>query len=160
MKSSTVVLKPLTAADAAAIENWPPYPESVKSLDYALRRPDGWLYQFPDGRDTRRYTAWDGSELVGFSLLTHITNREAEFYVAVHPQLLHRGIGRAITEQTVAAGFGQLGLRRIYLKVRDWHTGAAALYASVGFVKKGEVVEPIQGQPTKFVTMEIFRPAT
>ena len=153
-----VTIKRLAAADAVAIEDWPPYPKAFASLDYALRHPDGWLHQFPESAENRRYAAWRGSELVGFSLLAHTKDGEAEFYVAVHPELLHKGIGRAITEQTVAAGFEQLGLSRIYLKVRDWHTGAARLYESVGFQKYGEAEELIQGKPTKFVMMQIRRP--
>ena len=63
---------------------------------------------------------------------------------------------RTITEQVVFdLGRGELGLKRIYLKVRDWHSTGIHLYESVGFKKCGEVSEDIQGTPVKFVLMEI-----
>jgi len=149
-----VVLRPLTEADARAVRDWPLYPPEVEALDYALR-PGGWLDQFPEAADTQRFAAWDGPELVGFSILTHVAGGEAEFYVALRPDRIGRGVGRALTEQTLAAGFGGLGLKRIYLKVRPWHRRAAALYEKLGFRRTGRAVEEVQGRPVEFDLMEV-----
>jgi diamine N-acetyltransferase len=152
-----VTLKPLTGEDVNVIRYWPPYPRELVDLDYALRE-DGWLDEFPESPTTRRFAAWDGTQLVGFSILTDIVDGNAEFYIALHPGWIGRGIGREVTNQTLAIGFEQLDLRRIYLKVRDWHQRAIALYESVGLRKFGMCVADVQGQPVHFVTMEIRKP--
>jgi len=144
----------LTTADAEAIRRWPPYPPTFDQLDYALRE-GGWLDQFPAGAQTRRFGTREDSILVGFSLLTHITVADAEFYIALHPQQIGHGIGREITQRTLQFGFDQLSLQRIYLKVRKWHQRGIALYEGVGFKPCGEIVELIQGEPVPFLSMEI-----
>ena len=153
----SITLRKLTDGDALAIHAWPAYPEAVTKLDYALRK-GGWLDQFPQPEGHERFAAWAGDELAGFSLLTKSNDSEAEFYIAVHPYKLGGGIGRELTLQTLAVGFKKLKLRRIHLKVRDWHTGAIALYRSVGFEEYGKGEEPIQGTNVLFVKMEIHRP--
>lgn len=150
-------LSPLTAADAAAIQHWPAYPPALHELDYALRA-GGWLNQFPAGALTRRFAARRNSTLIGFSLLTHITPVDAEFYIALHPNEIGRGSGRELALQTLQFGFEQLALQRIYLKVRKWHRRGIALYESIGFKRTGELVEDIQGEPVQFFRMEIERP--
>jgi RimJ/RimL family protein N-acetyltransferase len=152
-----ITLKPLTREDVNVIRYWPPYPRELVDLDYASRE-GGWLDEFPESPTTRRFVAWNGSHLVGFSILTDIANGNAEFYIALHPGWIGRGIGREVTNQTLAIGFEQLDLRRIYLKVRDWHERAIALYESVGFRKFGTCVADVHGQPVHFVTMEIRKP--
>ncbi len=149
-------LSTLTAADAEAIHHWPPYPPVFDKLDYALRK-GGWLDQFPAGAQTRRFAARKDALLVGFSLLTHITTADAEFYIALHPQQIGHGIGGEIAQLTLQFGFEQLSLQRIYLKVRKWHQRGIALYESLGFKTCGEIVELIQGEPVPFFSMEIGR---
>jgi RimJ/RimL family protein N-acetyltransferase len=151
-----ILLKPLTPVDAAAIRRWPPYPERFKLLDYALRE-GGWLDEYPESSTTRRFAAWEDDKLVGFSLLTDIQNGQGEFYIAVQPELISRGIGRILMEQTIAFGFEKLALKRIYLKVRDWHQQGISLYESLGFRKCGTSVADIHGKPVHFVTMELRR---
>lgn len=154
---SVIKLSSLTDADAAAIRLWPPYPDSLHDLDYALRA-NGWLDQFPDSQQTRRFSAWDGAQLVGFSILTNITSTDAEFYIALHPQKIGHGIGRVVMLRTLDIGFTELNLEQIYLKVRDWHQRAIALYESIGFKKTGTSIVEIQGKPVNFVNMCIKRP--
>jgi RimJ/RimL family protein N-acetyltransferase len=151
-----IVLEPLNGEDAHVIRFWPPYPARATALDYALR-PGGWLDSFPASDTSHRWAAWHDGKLVGFSILTGNSKTEAEFYIALHPERLGEGFGRRITEQTVDLGFKTLGLKRIYLKVRDWYTEAIRLYESVGFKKYGTHVENIQGQPVDFIMMERMR---
>jgi diamine N-acetyltransferase len=153
---SRLTLTELTAADALEIQRWPSYPPALRELDYALRK-GGWLDQFPAAAQARRFAARDNSALIGFSLLTHITTVDAEFYIALHPEHIGHGIGREITQLTLQYGFEQLQLRRIYLKVRQWHRRGIALYESIGFKTTGEMIENIQGEPITFFSMEIMR---
>jgi RimJ/RimL family protein N-acetyltransferase len=155
---STLTLDELTDTDALAIRHWPAYPPALRELDYALRE-GGWLDQFPAGTTTRRFAARDNSALVGFSLLTHITAVDAEFYIALHPQQIGHGIGREIAQLTLQFGFERLRLRRIYLKVRKWHQRGIALYESIGFKNTGAITEAILGEPVQFYSMEILRAA-
>lgn len=153
-----VVLVPMRAADVAAIHRWPPYPSWAKDLDYALRE-GGWLDQFPESPRTRRLSAWRAEELVGFSILADIAEGDAEFYIAVHPDRIGSGIGRAITRETLTVGFREFGLDRIHLKVRDWHERGIALYQSEGFRITGTCITDVQDRPIRFVTMEIRKPS-
>jgi RimJ/RimL family protein N-acetyltransferase len=149
-----VAVKPLTATDVQAIRCWPAYTGRFLPLDYALRE-NGWLDQFPASATNRRWGAWRDGELVGFALLTNIQNEEAEFYLAVHPDRFRQGVGREITRKVLDLGTKQLGLKRIYLRVRDWHTDAIGLYKSVGFKElPGTQVNTVNGAPVTFVTME------
>jgi RimJ/RimL family protein N-acetyltransferase len=155
MEATPLTLRPLTSDDVAVIRQWPPYPPEFSLLDFALRA-GGWLDQFPESARAHRYGAWSGTLLVGFSLLAHIMEADAEFYLALHPDHLGKGLGELITRQTLLVGFNSLGLSRIHLKVRDWHERAIAVYERAGFKRSGTCIAPIQGQPVHFVTMEIF----
>lgn len=153
MPADGIHLRPLTDGDVAAIHGWPPYPPELARLDYALR-PHGWLATFPASTRHVRLAIVDGDRLAGFSLLVDIEAGAAEFYIALHPDWLHRGLGRRATELTLAHGFDRLGLTRIHLKVRSWYTRAQTLYASLGFRPIGECVACVQGEPTQFIKME------
>jgi RimJ/RimL family protein N-acetyltransferase len=132
MEAVSLTLRPLTGDDVAAIRQWPPDPPAFSLLDFALRA-GGWLDQFPESARAHRYGGWSGTLLVGFSLLADIVDADAEFYLALHPDHLGKGLGELITRQTVLIGFNSLSLSRIHLKVRDWHERAIAVYERVGF---------------------------
>lgn len=148
---------PLTPADERAIRDWPGYPGRFAVFDYALGR-HGWLVEYPDAPDNHRFAAWDGAELVGFSILAGTGPGEAEFYIAIRADRTARGHGRELTAAVLRAGFTGLGLRRIHLKVRSWHKAAVHLYASLGFAVAGETDIVIHGQTDRFVLMETFGP--
>jgi RimJ/RimL family protein N-acetyltransferase len=149
-----VVVRPLTATDVEAVRSWPPYTGRLHVLDYALRE-NGWLDQFPASATNGRWGAWRAGELVGFALLTDIQNHAAEFYLAVHPDRFREGLGREITRKVLDLGTKQLGLTRIYLRVRDWHKASLALFKSVGFRQlPGEQVDIVNGAPVTFFKME------
>lgn len=152
--NKTIRLVPLTADDAAVIRLWPSYPDHLRDLDYALRA-SGWLDEFPASEHTQRFAAWRDATLVGFSLLTDIKNSAAEFYIALHPQHIGAGVGHMITVQTLSIGFAELGLQRIYLKVRDWHVRGKTLYEHVGFKVTGSHAQSLQGKIVNFIDMEI-----
>lgn len=77
-----VRLRPITAADEAVIERWPPYAAEFEDIDYALRE-GGWLAEFRDRPDTWRYAAEQSGELVAFSLLSVTAAGEGEFRIAL-----------------------------------------------------------------------------
>ena len=129
-------IRQLTAEDVKTIRDWPAYPSEFSALDYALRE-HGWLDDFPEGPTNHRYGAWENAELVGFSILTEIRSRRAEFYIAVHPDKLGQGLGKVLTQLVLAKGFQELGLDTIYLKVRAWHARGIRVYEKAGFHKVG-----------------------
>jgi RimJ/RimL family protein N-acetyltransferase len=153
-RSSKVVLRPLSPADVESIKQWPRYSGEFVLLDYALRS-GGWLDTFQESATTIRFGGWLHGELVGFSLLTEISAESAEFYIAIHPAQTGRGIGRKITTEILKYAFANLKVRRVYLKVRKWHSRGIALYERVGFVITGDKIENIQGEPVDFFLMEI-----
>jgi RimJ/RimL family protein N-acetyltransferase len=150
-----VELKPLQPIEIEAIRAWPPYEGKLKALDYALRA-GGWLDKFPKSDANHRFGVWQNGKLVGFSLLVGINDREGEFYVALHKDHIGKRLGREVTRQTLRKGFTELGLEKIFLKVREGHP-AQALYRSEGFRDVGPLEEPIQDQVVKFRKMETTR---
>jgi RimJ/RimL family protein N-acetyltransferase len=152
-----VSLNPLSANDVEQIRAWPKYSGAFAPLDYALRS-GGWLDMFPESSRTRRLGAWVNAEFVGFSLLVDITQEAAEFYIAVHPALTGKKLGEQITTATLLFAFRELQLKRVYLKVRIWHTGAKRLYEKCGFVVTGSIREEIQGEMVDFCLMEARNP--
>lgn len=155
-----VIVRRLTQADAQAIRDWPAYPHPYEQLDYALRT-GGWLDMFPESKQNCRWAAWQDNELVGFSLLTHVdpVKREAEFYIAVHPDRLNNGIGRELMEITLERGWNQLKLDRIYLKVRTNHDIGFKLYKRAGFNHYDTKPQTVNGASVDFHWMEIRNPA-
>jgi RimJ/RimL family protein N-acetyltransferase len=152
-----ITLSPLTIEDERAIRSWPSYPAEYKDLDYALR-DKGWLADFPAGAGNYRFAARLGSRLVGFSILTTTGPDEAEFYIAVHAEALGQGYGMAIARMVVRRGFEEAGLRKIHLKVREWHDRAIRLYEKLGFRRTGVKELEINGTRDRFVLMELDRP--
>lgn len=154
MKVAHLRIDKLAQEDALYIRRWPSYPEKYAKLDYALRK-GGWLDQFPEKAGNFRFAAWVEGRLVGFSILNPTGKREAEFYIAVHPKKLGQGLGKKLTERIVREGFTKLRLKRIHLKVRDWHTDAIKLYKRVGFGETKKKKLKWRGETIRFVIMEI-----
>lgn len=145
----------LTAADEAAIRDWPLYPGKLAVFNYALGKC-GWLADFPERIGNRRFAAWHEQQLVGFAILTATGQADAEFYIAIRSDLMKHGYGRILTTWVLRTGFTELGLKRIHLKVRKWHTQAIELYSSLGFSAIGEKDIEIDGRVDRFVEMEAF----
>ncbi len=152
--SVALIIRPLTTVDRVAIKHWPPYTGDFAPLDYALR-DGGWLDMFPESAVHRQLGLWQGEKLVGFSLLTGIQDRQAEFYIAIHPSETGRGFGQRATRAVLDYGFARLGLQMIYLKVRAWHARGIHVYGKMGFVATGEKTEAIQGADVRFIIMEV-----
>jgi len=149
----SIEIRPLSSADRAAIKRWPPYTGDFALLDYALRE-GGWLDQFPESAANRQLGLWQDGRLAGFSLLTGISDGQAEFYIAIHPGETGHGVGQRASRAVLEYGFKQLGLRMIHLKVRAWHVRGIHIYGKVGFVPAGEKTEEVNGVVERFIIME------
>ena len=147
----------LTNAQVDEIRSWPPYPDKFAALDYGLRA-GGWLDLYPGSSDNRRFGGCLDGRLIGFSLLTHLLSGPSEFYLAIHPGQTGGGFGRKRTAKTLEIGFIELNLPLIYLRVRQWHVRAIALYESLGFRTTGSSSEMIDGQMVDLFVMEIHNP--
>ena len=168
---SDVTLGELDPPDREAISRWPSYKTPYEELDYALRGPGGWLYTFGAKPDCVKYGAYVEGELVGFCLLDRSSEdaaklarsspphcsseKAAEFYVAIHPDRLNKGYGKAVTLETLRRGFQELHSHRIFLKVRKNHDIGIRLYESIGFAKFGECTKTINGKDVAFYMMQI-----
>ena len=151
-----IILRPLADADVPVIKAWPPYPPEFPGLDYSLR-DGGWLDTSRNDPTTEAFAATDGDEIAGFSLLLWDHDRSPEFMVALHPDRIGGGVGRAVALLVLAEGFSRSGVGRIRLIVRKNNFRAQALYASLLFTRTGEITKEVQGVPVEFFTMEITR---
>jgi diamine N-acetyltransferase len=156
MHAETVKVDLLTEGDAVEVAKWPTYPTEYEALDYALRK-GGWLDKFPEDEGNHRFAARVDNQLVGFSILVPTGRGDAEFFIAVHPKWVGRGVGTILTEDTVKRGFTSLGLEKIHLKVRHWHSKGIELYKKVGFRTTEEKEEEWYGKRIRFLTMYLYK---
>jgi len=138
------------------IRGWPPYPPEFAGLDYSLR-DGGWLDTYGNDPHNEIFAATDNGELVGFSLLLWGDDGGPELMVALCPGRIGSGIGKEVVRLTLERGFSRPGTGKIRLIVRKNNFRAQALYASLHFVRTGEMVKEVQGVPVEFFTMEIAR---
>lgn len=143
-----MIIREMDEQDIAVIEKWPAYPEEFKELDYALR-DDGWLNEFFGKEGIKVYAAEDNGVIIGFTMLMlskdSCTSSQAEFRIALNPDMLGQGIGRRLARLTLEKGFQELRLHKIYLIVRKSNHRAIWLYKHLGFHDSGECEKEIQG---------------
>ncbi len=154
-----LILSELRENDISAIKQWPPYPPEFDELDYALRE-GGWLDEFRGKPGTVYYTAKEGSDRVGFTLLSKTGENEAEFRIALRADKFGQGLGGIITTLTLQKGFEELGLERIHLIVRKSNPRAKKLYERLGFALTGEVTKEVHGKIVDFYTMDLHCPSS
>ena len=151
-----ISLRPLKEPDIRIIKSWPPYPAEFSGLDYALR-DSGWLDEYVGKAETEIFVAEDAGTIVGFSIFSCKTGGNAEFRIALHPERVGHGLGKAIALLTLRRGFSHKEIRSIRLIVRKTNLRAQKLYATLGFRSVGECTEEIQGKPVEFYRMTIDR---
>ena len=151
-----IALRPLTPSDLPCIQSWPPYPAEFRELDYAIRN-GGWLDEYRTKRCTDILVADDGGEIAGFSLISREPGGMAEFRVALRPDRLGQGIGKAVARQTLAHAFSDPGIHAVRLIVRKNNPRARRLYEALQFRMTGECIEEVHGVPVEFLAMEIDR---
>ncbi len=148
------MLRHLRAADAACIARWPVYPDEFAELDYAVRQ-NGWLQEFQDQPGAHCFVAEESGEPVAFSILAQTGEAEAEFRIALRADKIGSGLGMLLASETLAGGFGELGLLRIHLVVRKNNYRAIRLYERLGFLRRGECCKTFNGKPVQFLVLDL-----
>lgn len=147
-------LREMTDADTAQIHHWPVYPGDMEQMDYALRE-EGWLDEMKTSPEVALYSATDGDDLIGFSILARTGAGEAEFRIALRADKTGQSLGETISLLTLRNGFHELGLTRIHLVVRQNNHRGINLYQRLGFTECGACQKLIRGNAVDFLLMEI-----
>lgn len=103
-----------------------------------------------------------GPRLVGLAFFAPIDREagEAELQIMIgEPGERGRGVGRAAVAALMARGFGDLGLRRITLKVLETNLAARRVYERSGFEVVGEAPPAEKGgRPVRVLVMAADQP--
>lgn len=153
-------LREMNEQDIAVINSWHAYPEDFKDLDYALRDM-GWIDQFSSKEETKIYTGEENAVIIGSTILSSDKGAggQAEFRIALNPDILGQGIGKKLTQMTLERGFRELGLHEIYLIVRKNNHRARMLYEYIGFQYSGECCKEICGTMVDLFEMTLDKDA-
>jgi RimJ/RimL family protein N-acetyltransferase len=150
-----IVLTLIEDSNIKEIRAWKPYPKEFAELDYALR-DGGWLDEYHHKPNAKVFAAKYEKELIGFSILCD--NYEGtEFRIALKPDKIGKGFGRAITLATMKEAFIKMDQDSIYLIVRLNNLPAKKLYKQIGFIEKNEVIKTIYGKEIRFLKMQYDR---
>lgn len=151
-----IILREMTDEDIEAIKRWPAYTKDFELLDYALRE-NGWIDEYLRKSETICYVAMEGSDAIGFTILSKTKKEEAEFRIALRGDKTGQGFGRVITLMTLKKGFNELGFSCIHLIVRKNNSRAIKLYQRLGFIDKGDCMKEIHGKMVDFYIMDICK---
>jgi RimJ/RimL family protein N-acetyltransferase len=154
---SIITLRRFDSSDLIKIHQWPAYPPEFDELDYALRE-NGWLAEFHDKPEAQIYVAEQAKEIIAFSLLAKTGKAEAEFRIALRADHIGHGLGKTITAMTLHEGFSTMNLSRINLIVRKNNPRAISLYHQIGFKTYSTCEKTVNGKPTSFWEMAIYKP--
>jgi len=142
--------------DIPAVKAWPPYPPEFAGLDYSLR-DGGWLDEYYPRPGTDIIVAEQAGAMAGFAILAREPPATAEFRIALHPEKLGQGLGKALTRMMLLHGFTKPDISTIRLIVRKNNLRARKLYQDLHFRHTGECTEKIQGDEVAFDRMELER---
>ena len=89
-----------------------------------------------------------GNQLVGMTFLKNINliHRHAEFAILIDAAQKRKGYGKEACYKTVQFAFENLGLNRVYLKVRKENIAAIRIYENCGFKIEGTLREDVYKQ--------------
>jgi RimJ/RimL family protein N-acetyltransferase len=84
-------------------------------------------------------------ELVGMTFLKNINmiHRNAEFAILIDSNMKGKGYGTDACRSTLEFAFMNLGLHRVYLKVKKSNPAAIRLYENCGFKMEGTLREDV-----------------
>jgi ribosomal-protein-alanine N-acetyltransferase len=87
------------------------------------------------------------SDVLGYAVLYVVADQAELANLAVAPAVRGRGVGRALLESVVALA-RELGVRELFLEVRESNSVAQRLYRSVGFapiaLRRGYYESPVE----------------
>jgi len=142
--------------DIPAVKEWPPYPPEFAGLDYSLR-DGGWLDEYYPRPGTDIIVAEKAGAMAGFAILAREPPATAELRIALHPEKLGQGVGKALARMMLLHGFTKPDINTIRLIVRKNNLRARKLYCDLHFRNTGECIEEILGEEIAFDRMELDR---
>jgi RimJ/RimL family protein N-acetyltransferase len=149
-------LRALENEDLKRISQWPPYPDDLRHMDYALRE-NGWICEFRPQSGAFLYAGEDAGDLIGFTILSKTAATAAEFRIALRADRIGLGLGKTLARLTLQEGFTRRGLSEIHLIVRKNHGRAIRLYQQLGFSYRGDCCRTIQGSEVALLQLAIGR---
>ena len=78
----------------------------------------------------------EGEEPVGYAIIYHAADEGEIASIAVKRRMRRQGIGTLMLEHLFDEGYG-LGVRKLFLEVRESNEPAIGLYESAGFLRVG-----------------------
>jgi diamine N-acetyltransferase len=142
--------------DIPAVKAWPPYPPEFAGLDYSLR-DGGWLDEYYPRPGTEIIVAEKAGAMAGFAILAREPPATAELRIALHPEKLGQGLGKALARMMLLHGFTKPDIGTIRLIVRKNNPRARKLYRDLHFRNTGECTREIRGDEVAFDQMELER---
>ena len=154
VRSARLLLRPLAAADAAALVAYRSLPEVCRyvpfepmgAADVTARLAGPWarqtLDQEGDGIVLGAYLA-DGGELIGDVMLHWLSAEHAsgEIGYVFHPQYGGRGYAAEAAHAVLHLAFDELSLHRVIARVDDRNTASARLAARIGMRQEAHLIE-------------------
>jgi diamine N-acetyltransferase len=162
-------LRPLEREDLAIVAAWRNDP-AIRAhffTPYLITTSGqgGWFDRYLQRHDSLIFVICAGSaqERVGLIGLDHLDhrNQSAEYgrLLIASAEARRLGYAKDATETLLAYAFGELNLRRIYLRVYADNTGALGLYERCGFTREGVEREAVfmGGRFRDVVLMSVLR---
>jgi diamine N-acetyltransferase len=95
--------------------------------------------------------------MAGFAILAREPPATAELRIALHPEKLGQGLGKALARMMLLHGFTKPDIGTIRLIVRKNNPRARKLYRDLHFRNTGECTREIRGDEVAFDQMELER---
>lgn len=144
LRTGRIVLRPLTASDAAAMYASLSEPEARRltgtQAEHTLEDVQRHCERIESAADRVDYGIVVGGRLIGEVVLNNIdpANESADFRIAIwQPVDRDKGFGSQACQLMIHHGFESIGLNRIALEVYAFNPRARHVYEKQGFVFEG-----------------------
>lgn len=129
MTQTTYTIRKATESDAAELAAI-----SEESLHYFWNEKD--FAEAVVYSQAEVYVCESDAEMLGYVILYHAADEGEVPSIAVRPSARRRGVGSFLLRELMGKG-GELGVRKIFLEVRESNEPAQGLYESAGFLRVG-----------------------